>query len=85
MKDVTSKKLHEQTADCLNLVRQGQRLRIVRNGKPEAMLVPVKDRIDPSWDEIMAEVWKAQKESGPKTPNPVLAERKRRNYAARVR
>lgn len=30
------------------------------------------------WEEIMSEVWAAQKEAAGKTPNPVLVERERR-------
>jgi hypothetical protein len=40
---------------------------------------------DPEWSEIMVAVWKAQKRSRGKRRNPVLNERQRRNYAARLR
>ena len=45
----------------------------------------VNKQADPSWDEILADVRAARAETGPTIPNPVLAERKARNYAARQR
>jgi len=69
----------------LDLVKQGERIRVFRDGKPDAMLVPIDDHVDPSWDEIMKEVRAMQKEDGPQLENPVLAERKRRDYAAHLR
>jgi prevent-host-death family protein len=85
MTDVTSKMLHEKTGQLLDRARQGERFRIMRDGRPDAFLIPVADTIDPEWPEIMAEVWAAQKRPGPKRPNPILKERKTRNYAARLR
>jgi antitoxin (DNA-binding transcriptional repressor) of toxin-antitoxin stability system len=85
MTDVTSKMLHEKTGQLLDRARQGERFRILRDGRADAFLVPAAETVDPEWTEIMAEVWKAQKSGGPKRQNPVLKERKARNYAARVR
>lgn len=89
MKEITSKELHEQTGGVLDQVKQGQRFRVLRNGEPDALLVPVTEQIDPSWDEIMGEVWataeEIRKKGIPPRPNPVLAERKRRNFAARLK
>jgi antitoxin (DNA-binding transcriptional repressor) of toxin-antitoxin stability system len=85
MTDVTSKMLHEKTGQLLDRARQGERFRVLREGRPEAFLIPVAETVDPAWSEIMAEVWKAQKKPGPKRANPVLMERKARNYAARLR
>ena len=87
MKNVTSKELHEQTARCLNLVRRGQRLRVIRNGRADALLVPVTERVDPSWDEIMAEVRAARAKGAGKIKNPILEQRRREKekYAARLR
>jgi antitoxin (DNA-binding transcriptional repressor) of toxin-antitoxin stability system len=85
MTNVTSKTLHEKTGQLLDRTRQGERFRIVRGGRAEAFLVPAAEAIDPEWTEIMAEVWKAQRSPGPKRPNPVLRERRGRNYAARLR
>jgi antitoxin (DNA-binding transcriptional repressor) of toxin-antitoxin stability system len=85
MTDVNSKTLHEKTGQLLDRARQGERFRILRAGRAEAFLVPAAEEIDPKWNEIMAEVWKAQKVPGRKRANPILSERKARNYAARLR
>jgi antitoxin (DNA-binding transcriptional repressor) of toxin-antitoxin stability system len=85
MMEITSKQLHEQTAAMLDRAKRGQRMRVLRNGKPDALLVPADEAIDPSWDEIMADVRKARAKGGPTRPNPILAERRKRNYAARLR
>jgi len=83
--EITSKQLHEQTAAMLDRAGGGQRMKVIRNGRPAALLIPANEEIDPSWDEIMAEVRKARAQGGPTWPNPVLAERRKRHYAARVR
>jgi prevent-host-death family protein len=85
MTDVTSKMLHEKTGQLLDRARQGERFRVLREGRPDAFLIPAAEAIDPEWTEIMAEVWKAQEKPGPKRANPILKERKTRNYAARLR
>ena len=85
MTDVTSKMLHEKTGQLLDRARQGERFRVLRDGRPDAFLIPAAEAIDPEWPEIMAEVWQAQKTSGKKRPNPILRERRSRKYAARVR
>ena len=81
VKSITSKKLHEQTGAVLDQVKQGQRFRVLRGGETEALLVPATDQVDPSWDEIMADVRKARAQATSRLPNPILAERKKRNYA----
>jgi antitoxin (DNA-binding transcriptional repressor) of toxin-antitoxin stability system len=82
---ITSKELHEQTADVLDRVKRGQRFRVLRGGTADALLVPASEQIDPSWDEIMAEVRAAreaiQKKGISPRPNPVLEERRRRQAA----
>jgi len=85
MTDITSKMLHEKTGQLLDRARQGERFRVIRDGQPDAFLVPATESVDPEWHEIMAKVWDAQKKNGPKRPNPILAQRKKRNYAARLR
>jgi antitoxin (DNA-binding transcriptional repressor) of toxin-antitoxin stability system len=85
MTEITSKQLHEQTAAMLDRAKSGQRMKVIRNGRPAALLIPVTEEIDPSWDEIMAEVRKARAKGGRTRRNPVLAERRKRHYAARVR
>jgi len=83
MTDVTSKMLHEKTGQLLDRARQGERFRVLRDGRPDAFLIPAAEAVDPEWAEIMADMWKAQKTRAPKRPNPILKERKRRHYAAR--
>ncbi len=85
MTSITSKQLHEQTGALLDRVKRGQRFRVLRGGETEALLVPATEQIDPPWDELMAEVRRARAEGKPPKPNPILAERKQRHYAARVR
>ncbi len=85
MTSITSKELHEQTGALLDRVKQGQRFRVLRGGEADALLVPVADQIDPPWDDIMADVRKARAKGKQPISNPILAERKRRHYAARVR
>jgi antitoxin (DNA-binding transcriptional repressor) of toxin-antitoxin stability system len=85
MTDVSSKTLHEKTADCLNRVASGERLRVIRNGRTEAWLVPATDAQDPEWNDILSEVREARKAGKPPQANPVIAARKRRNYASNLR
>src|SRR4030095_34467 len=85
MTSITSKELHEQTGALLDRVKQGQRFRVLRGGETDALLIPATDQIDPPWDEIMAEVRKTRAQVKSPRPNPILAERRKRNYAARVR
>lgn len=85
VKSITSKELHEQTGAVLDQVKQGQRFRVVRGGGTDALLVPATDQIDPSWNEIMTEVRKARTQAKPPFANPILAERRKRHYAAGVR
>jgi antitoxin (DNA-binding transcriptional repressor) of toxin-antitoxin stability system len=85
MTTITSKKLHERTGAFLDRVKRGERFRVLRAGEADALLVPATEEIDPSWDEILAEVRRARAQGDPPRPNPVLAERRRRDYAARVR
>jgi antitoxin (DNA-binding transcriptional repressor) of toxin-antitoxin stability system len=85
MTSITSKELHEQTGALLDQVKRGQRFRVLRGGETDAILVPATDQIDPTWDEIMADVRKARAQGKPLHPNPILAERRKRKYATRVR
>ncbi len=82
---ITSKELHEQTGTVLDRVKQGQRFRVLRGGEADALLVPATEQIDPPWEEIMAEVRRARTQGKPARPNPILAERRKRHHAARVR
>jgi antitoxin (DNA-binding transcriptional repressor) of toxin-antitoxin stability system len=83
--DITSKTLHEKTGQVLDRARQGERFRVMRDGRPEAFLVPAGETVDPPWNAIMTEVWSAAAKTKSKRPNPVLKERKARNYGARLR
>jgi len=85
MTDITSKTLHEKTAQVLDRARRGERFRVLRDGKPDALVVPVNGAIDPEWSEILNDVRRLSKRQGAKKANPVLMERKRRNYASRLR
>lgn len=85
MTEISSKQLHEQTAAMLDRAKGGQRMKVIRNGRPAAWLIPATEEIDPTWEEIMVEVRKARGKDGPTRPNPILAERKKRHYATRVR
>ena len=85
MTDVTSKMLREKTGQPLDRARQGERFRILRRGRADAFLVPAGEAMDREWEDIMQEVWNAQKASGPRRRNPVLEERKARKYPTRSR
>jgi antitoxin (DNA-binding transcriptional repressor) of toxin-antitoxin stability system len=85
VRDITCKHLHDETGKIVRAVQRGQKFRVSVNGKHSALIVPTDDAVDPSWPEIMAKAWAAQDEPGKTRPNPILEERKRRNYAARLR
>ena len=85
MTSITSKELPEQTGALLDRVKRGQRFRVLRGGEADALLVPVSEQIDPSWEEIMTEVRRARAQARPPRPNPILAERGKRHHAARLR
>ncbi len=85
MTSITSKELHEQTGAFLDRVKQGQRFRVLRGGEADALLVPANEQVDPSWDELMADVRKARAQGHSCQPNPILAERRKRHYATRLR
>ena len=85
LQEITTKKLHDETGKIVRAVRAGQKFRVTIDGGPGAILVPDASATDPGWEEIMGDVWAAQGEAGPTRANPVLKERSRRNYAARLR
>ena len=45
--NITSKTLHEKTGQVLDRLRRGERFWVLRDGKPEALMVPVEEAIDP--------------------------------------
>lgn len=85
VREITTKNLHDATGTIVRAVRAGQKYRVSIDGGRAAILIPDESAQDASWDEIMAEVWKAQKQPGDVRPNPILEERKRRSYATRLR
>lgn len=78
MAEVNARQLHNETSAILDEVARGKTFDIIRHGKLVGTLRPAKKAALPEWDEIMSEVWEAQKEARGSTPNPVLAERERR-------
>lgn len=80
MGTITAKQLHQETKAVLNQLEEGASLLITRNGRPIGRIEPLVTGTPPGWDEIMAEVWSAQKEvkASDRVPNPVLLERNRR-------
>lgn len=75
---LNARQLHNETSAVLDEVSKGKTFQIVRNGKLIGTLQPPDQAAASEWDEIMAEIWAAQKKAPGKTPNPVLAERERR-------
>jgi len=75
---LNARQLHNETSAVLDEVSKGKAFQIVRNGKVVATLQPADDDVADSWEEIMTEVWAAQKKARGKSRNPVLAERERR-------
>jgi len=75
---LNARQLHNETSAVLDEVAKGKSFEIARNGKIIAMIQPTPDHEAEGWDEIMSEVWAAQKRAAGKTRNPVLAERTRR-------
>ena len=75
---LNARQLHNETSAVLDEVAKGKSFDIARNGKIIGKLQPVADEKESEWNEIMADVWAAQKKARGKTRNPVLAERERR-------
>ena len=78
MSVLNARQLHNETSAILDEVSKGKAFQIIRHGKLVGTLQPATDAALSNWDEIMSEVWAAQKKAPGKTPNPVLAERERR-------
>ena len=75
---LNARQLHNETSAILDEVSKGKSFQIVRNGKLVGTLQPPDEITPTGWEDIMREVWAAQKKAKGKTPNPVLAERERR-------
>ncbi len=80
MSTITARQLHLETKTILDQLEKGEPVIITRNGLPIARLEPLAPSGLPAWDEVMREVWLAQKrvKVSERTRNPVLAERQRR-------
>lgn len=80
MSTVTAKQLHQETRAVLNHLEQGESLVITRNGRRIGKIEPLAATAPAGWDEIMGEVWRAQRDvkRSQRVPNPVLEERQRR-------
>lgn len=80
MSTITAKQLHQETKAVLNKLEQVEPLVITRNGRAIGRIEPMTAAEQPGWNEIMGEVWRAQKsiKTGDRVPNPVLQERQRR-------
>ena len=79
MNTITAKQLHQETKAVLNQLEEGESLLITRNGRPIGRIEPLAADAPPAWNDIMAEIWRAQKEvrAGGWVPNPVLQTRNR--------
>lgn len=80
MSTITAKQLHQETKAVLNQLEQGESLVITRNGRAIGRIEPMTAAEPPGWNDIMGEVWRAQKvvKSADRVLNPVLQERQRR-------
>jgi antitoxin (DNA-binding transcriptional repressor) of toxin-antitoxin stability system len=80
MGTITAKQLHQETKAVLNQPERSESLLITRNGRTIGRIEPLRSAEQPGWNDIMAEVWRAQEsvKSSERVPNPVLTERKRR-------
>lgn len=79
MSTISARQLHHDTSAVLDEVAKGKTFRITRNGKNIGCLAPAEaSRLPVAWDDIMSEVWAAQKKCAGKSRNPVLAEREKR-------
>lgn len=79
MGTITAKQLHQETKAVLNQLERGESLLVTRNGRAVARIEPVADAV-PAWDDVMSEVWQAQRKvkAAERMPNPVLREHQRR-------
>jgi len=75
MSTINARQLHHDTSA---VVAKGKTFFITRNGKNVGRLAPAKASPPVPWDDIMGEVWAAQKKCAGKSRNPVLAEREKR-------
>jgi antitoxin (DNA-binding transcriptional repressor) of toxin-antitoxin stability system len=77
---ITAKQLHQETKAVLNQLERGDSLLVTRNGRTIARIEPLTAAEQSDWDDVMGEVWQAQKsvKAADRVRNPVLQERQRR-------
>jgi antitoxin (DNA-binding transcriptional repressor) of toxin-antitoxin stability system len=78
---ITAKQLHQETKAVLNQLERGESLLVTRNGRAVARIEPLAGAAgQPDWEDVMDEVWRAQKtvKASARIRNPVLQERRRR-------
>ncbi len=80
MQTITAKQLHQETKSVLDQLERGDPVLVTRNGRAIARLEPVAGERKSAWEDVMTDIWSAQKQITPakRVENPVLAERKRR-------
>ena len=61
MRTITARQLHQETKAVLNPLEQCESLLITRNGRAIGRMEPLSDTEQPGWNDIMADVWRAQK------------------------
>jgi|GEM_PF-1270107 len=85
LQDITTKNLHDETGKFVRAAQAGQKFRVSIDGAPGAIIIPDESTQDASWDEIMATVRARRAQAKQPKSNPIIAERKKRNYAAHLR
>jgi len=75
---LNARQLHNETSSILDELTRGKSFRIKRRGRIIGTLRPVGSGEQSGWEEIMGEVWAAQKKAQGKSRNPVLLERERK-------
>jgi antitoxin (DNA-binding transcriptional repressor) of toxin-antitoxin stability system len=80
MSIITAKQLHQETKAVLNQLERGESLLVTRNGRTIARIEPLNPAEKSDWNDVMGEVWRAQKsvKAADRMRNPVLQERQRR-------
>jgi prevent-host-death family protein len=77
---ITAQQLHRETRRVLDIVEGGVPVIITKLGRTIARLKPIAESQSLQWDDMMADVWKAQRQVRARdvVKNPVLAELRRR-------
>ena len=85
MQEITTKHLHDATGKVVRAALGGKSFRVTLEGGRGVLIVPDNSEADASWAEIMKPVYAARTNRKEVRPNPILAERKKRNYATNLR